>query len=149
MACGPESATCNQIEVTRIFDGRAVVANRRAEDSRLLRAVFVRPNHHVSVGLLVSILLLHDLVAAHERMSRVENAHVVIQFFLDGGPISHSFCDWAHLLDEADRNRLLRSMTAGLDAQIFEPITVRRAERHRRIGIGYAIAMHRAMKIDS
>src|SRR5438874_663413 len=149
MARRPENAARDEIEVTRVFNRRAVVPDCSAEDAGLFRTIFIRPNHHESVRFLAAVPLLHDLFAARKRMSGIENAHVIIELLLDRGPINHSFCNWAGFVDEADCDWLLWAVPARLDTQIFKPVTVRRAESDRRVGIADAIAVHRAVKINA
>src|SRR5205085_3240012 len=149
MARRPENTARDEIKVTRVFNGRAVVPDCGAEDAGLFWPIFIRPDHDESIGLLAAVPLLDDLFAARDWMSGIQNTHIIVEFFLYRGPISHSFCDRDALIDKADGDWLLWSVAARLDAQIFKPVTVRSPERDRCIGIADAIAMHRAVKINA
>src|SRR5205814_3420715 len=96
-----------------------------------------------------SILPLDLLLAASEGAGGLKNMDVVVEFLVDRRPIRKAHHDWICLLGKTDCNRQLRSMAAGLQSQIFKPITMRRAWCNGIIRLANAIAMHRAMKVHT
>src|SRR5678816_1130478 len=148
MAGGPEHTASHEVKVTGVFYRRVVVADGRAEDAGFLRTVFVHPSDDEIIGLLAASLGPGALFATCDRSRCVENMDVVVEFFIDGSPIIQSLRDRAFLIRKADRDRLLRTVAARLETEIFKPEAVRGTERDGVVRFANAIAVHRAVKVD-
>ena len=135
LVTGPEQATRDEIEVTRISDCLGVVADGRAETAGT--GFFVRPGDDVFDVLRAAVLVFDRLLAHRERMS-IEEVHVVIQLLFDRGPIRERLRDRVLFIDKGDRDGLLRAVRVRLQAEALEPAILARAE-----------AVHRAVKLDA
>ena len=69
----PQQAARHQVDVARVADGLVVVADRRAENARLLIGVFVRPDNDgrdVLVGdLAFFVFVMDSLFSGRQRMA--------------------------------------------------------------------------------
>ena len=131
------------------------MADGGAEHARL--AVFVRPGHHGFHRLLgyflgaVRILgfLFDDLLAAHERNGGRENLHIVIKLLFDCGPVGEAGGRGMLGDGEVQFNRLLRAVTAGLEAETIKPRGAFVAGLRLGVGIAHAIGVHGAVEIHA
>src|SRR5438552_6493598 len=116
------------------------MADGGAEDACLLWAIFICPGHDIVIRLFGSILPLYLLLASSQGARCIKNMDVVVKFLVDRRPIRKVHHDWTCRLRKTDCNRQLRSMAAGLQSQIFKPITMRRAWCNGIIRLANAIA---------
>ncbi len=148
MAGGPEDAAGDHVEVAIVGNGGGVVADGGAEDAGFLGAVLVDPNVHEIVGAAVAVAAFYNLTADGERRGGGKDFDVVVVLFANGCPIGEAVDDWICFVGEGDGDRFLRAVAAGLEAEVFEPVTVGLAEFFDGIvGVADAVAVHRAMEI--
>src|SRR5260221_2638835 len=116
-AC-PENPARYEIQVTRVFYGFIVVADRGAENARLTLVEISPGNHNIALTLL----------AASQRLSAIEHLDVIVQLLVNSGPIRQPFGNGTVMVGEANGDRELRAVPAGLQAQVFKPIAMWRPE---------------------
>src|SRR6266699_5494226 len=104
VAGGPKRATRHQVQVTRVFHRRVVVADGRAENTGLFRTIFVHPNNDEIIGLLAASPLFNGLFAVRNRARGIEDMNVVVVLLVDSGPIAQSPGDRTFLVCEANRD---------------------------------------------
>ena len=136
----PQQPAGDEIEIARIGDGLVVVADRRAEDARLVRAVFIRPSDH-GFHRTFAVLRLLRLRADRERLAAV-HLHVVVEFLVDGRPVRQALRDRMRRVGEMNRDRLLPVVRARLQAEIFEPVI-----RPRAVAVHRAVEVHRGHRL--
>ena len=128
------------------------MADRGAEDAGLLRAELVGPGDDgVGFGgrgdLALLVLLLRDLLVAGGEGLGAQDLDVVVELFVDGGPIREAGGDRVGLVGEADGDRLLRAVAGGLQAEHLVPAGVVVAGLHGLLEIAPAVAVHGAVEV--
>src|SRR5206468_2568975 len=111
-----------------------VVAERRAEDTRLL-VVGVGPRDH---EIIFALLAARQGCGGVQKLSR----YIVVKLFVDGLPIRQSLGDWTGLVHIGHFNWQLLAMSGRLETGELEP------GRHLR-PIRAAIAVHAAVQNDA
>ena len=110
VAGGPEDATADEVEVAGVGDGFRVVADGGGEDFRFVRAVFIGPGddggHFRGLGVrrqgfAFFSLRRDDLDARGERFAG-EDLDVVVELFVDGGPVFEALGDRMRFVGEGD-----------------------------------------------
>ena len=127
---GPEDAPDDEVEIAGIADGLGVVAEGGAEDASLAEGVGPGDDEVIDLGPGV-------LPAAGEGDGGVEQPDVVVELFVDGGPVFEAAGDGVLAVDEGDVDRLLGAVAGGVDADELEPV----------IAAG-AVAVHGAVQVD-
>ena len=128
------------------------MADRGAEDAGLIRTELVRPDDDAGdflgggdfTGL---VLLFRNLLGAGGESLTSEHLNVVVEFFVDGGPISQALHDRVLLIGEDDADGLLRAVAGGLQAEHFEPAGVIGAGLDGLAELAPAVAVHGAMEV--
>ena len=121
MAGCPKHAARHEVKVAWVCNCCVIVANRCAEDPRLLGSVVVNPRDHEVIRFLGAIILFKHLHALGDRMSAVKHVNVVVMLFVNRSPISQAFGDWRLFVGVVNRDGRLRTMRAGLEAKILKP----------------------------
>jgi hypothetical protein len=133
LADGPEQPSGDEVLVTGVVDRPVVVAQRGGEDLRPA-VIHVGPDDHGFGGdlpagcrpVFLAVLpreRLVSLLAFRERVGgRLELARgVVVEFFLDRGPVGERIGDRVVLVDEGDGDRLLGPVPGGDQAEELHP----------------------------
>ena len=141
----PEQSARDEVEVTRVGDGVVVVADGAAEDAGV--AILVYPGDDRLDGALGAVLLLEQLLAAHERRGGGEDFDVVVKLLADGGPLGLALHDGMVLRERGELNRLLRAVAGGLKAEEVEPQRVGRTGHDGLADVADAVAVHRAVEV--
>ena len=68
---------------------------------------------------------------------RIEEVHIVVQLFLDRGPVGERLGDRMLLVNKGDGDGLLWAVASGLQAEVLEPLVLARAE-----AVHGAVQMH-------
>src|SRR2546421_4645048 len=110
---GPEEAAGDEVEIARIGAGFVVVADGGGEDAGFV-VVGVGPGDDEIVFALFSS---GEGVGGGQEMA----GGVVVEFFIDGGPVLHTFGDGGVGIDEGDGDGELGAVAGGLEAGEFEP----------------------------
>ena len=112
------------------------MTERSAEDAGTV--ILIGPGYHcLGVALRAT---RHHLGAGH-------HLNVVVQLLIFGGPIFQPLGDERHVVFKRNINRTLRTVPAGLQADVLKPFAIRRTFLHRRAEIAEPIRVHRAMKV--
>lgn len=156
VASGPEETAGDEIEVMWIHDGGGVVADGGGEDFGFVRAVFIGPGDD-GVGLgrfgIRGELLAFfgfgrdDLITRGEGLAG-EDLDVVVELFVDGGPVFEATGDGAVFIGEGDADGLLGAVASGLETEVFVPAGIVGTGLHRLAEIAPAVAVHGAVEID-
>src|SRR5581483_2195317 len=149
MPRGPKNAARYEIKVTGVFDGFVVMTDGCAEDAGFLGTVFISPGDDIIVGFLTAVALFDGLFTVRDWPGGFENVDVVVVLFMDRRPIIQTPGDRAFLVGKRDGDWLLRTVAAGLQAEVFEPKAVRRAGCDGAVWVADAIAVHRAVQVDA
>ena len=112
------------------------MTERGAEDAGAV--IFIGPGHH-RLGV--------ALRAARHHLGAGHHLNVVVQLLIFGGPILQPLGDERHVVFKRNVNRPLRTVPAGLQANVLKPCAIRRTFLHRRAEIAEPIRVHRAMKV--
>lgn len=129
------------------------MADCRAKNARVV--VFVGP-YNDGFGILcrsdltvLRFALLLVLKAVCESLCGWEYLNVVVKLFVDGCPVAQRLGDLVILFGELDRDRCLRAVTAGLNAEVVKPKAVVASSIGGDFVVTCAIAMHRAVQVDA
>lgn len=95
------------------------------------------------------ILLFHHLSSAGERFCGIEHLDIVVELFFDCGPVAQALGDGICLFEIVYRDRFLGSVSARLETQVFEPVSVRSVYFSRFSRCADSVAMHGAVQIHS
>jgi hypothetical protein len=89
------------------------------------------------------------LFAAGNRADAFEDFDVVVEFFVDGGPVLKAFGEAGRIVGEGNFDGQLGAVGAGLEAEVFEPKGVGCAGSGAFVGVADAVGMHGAMEVYS
>ena len=146
---GPEQAVGDEVQITRVRHGFVVVADGGGEDAGFV-LIGVDPGHHEIIGALwFAGFVLDHLRAVRQCVGGGKHLDVVVMFFVDGGPVGQPGVDGMRGVGEVDGDGFLRTVPAGLQAEVFVPMGVFGGDGQGFGEIAEAVAVHGAMEVHA